>query len=253
MKVSAFIITLNEEANLARCLESLDGLADEMVVVDSGSADRTRSIAGALGARVIERPWDGFVGQKNFALAQCRHEWAFSIDADEEVSPELRSELKELLPRLKEGTAQDIWAYAVPRLVRYRGKWIRHGDWYPDYVTRLVYKSKARFSGGQVHERLEHPGRTRRLKHPLYHYTYQDEADHLERLRKYSTLWAQSKFAEGKRASRLAPYWRAGFRFGRALLLKQGFLDGPLGCRIAALCSYEVYLKYKKLHELSRS
>ena len=251
-KLSAAIITLNEEENIERCLRSLAGWIDDVVVIDSNSRDRTRELAEAMGTRVVVHDWEGFVGQKNFALAQCRHDWAFSIDADEEVSPELRREIEALLPGLDERGARDnVWAYAVPRRVFYNGRWIMHGDWYPDYVTRLVYRPKAHFEGGAVHERLEHEGRYLKLKSPLFHYTYKDEADHRQRIEKYSALWARGKYDSGARASALSPYLRSAFRFFRAIVLKRGLLDGPTGWRVATLCSREVYLKYRKLRELT--
>lgn len=249
--VSACIITLNEASNLPRCLAGLHGLVDEIVVVDSGSSDATRDIAAAAGARVIEHAWEGFVGQKNFAMAQCRNEWILSIDADEEISPPLREELEALFAELSTRSDRGIWAYALPRQVWYRGRWIHHGDWYPDYVTRLFHRGEARFAGGAVHESLQHRGQAVRLNSPLYHYTYKDEADHIARIRHYSTLWAEGKSAAGRRASPLSPYLRAAFRFLRAAILKGGYRDGRLGWRIAALSAYEVFLKYSKLRQLN--
>jgi glycosyltransferase involved in cell wall biosynthesis len=247
MKISAFIITLNEEENLARCLESLRGWTDEIVVVDSHSSDATREIAAKFGARVFERDWPGFVEQKNFALEQCTNDWVFSIDADEEVSPELRAEIEDLKPKLEK---QNLVAYLTPRMVWYEGRWIRHGDWYPDYVPRLFYKPVARFAGGAVHERVEYSGAAQKLQHPLFHYTYKNAADHRARIEKYAQLWARSQFEEGRRTGAFSPVLRASFRFVRAAILKRGFLDGALGWRIAALSAYEVFLKYKTLRRL---
>jgi glycosyltransferase involved in cell wall biosynthesis len=253
MKLSAFIITLNEAENIERCLRSLQGLVDEIVVVDSGSDDGTRAIATQLGAKVLQEPWQGFVGQKNFALQQCTHDWVLSIDADEEVSPPLRAEIAALKPRLAARAEQEnIRAYAVPRRVWYRGRWILHGDWNPDYVTRLFLRSRGQFAGGEVHEAVQVEGETRRLQGLLWHYTYRDEADHLARLEKYSTLWARSKFRDGKRAGAPAPYFRSAVRFVRALVLKRGFLDGRVGWRIAQLSAREVFLKYSKLRCLQK-
>jgi len=249
-QLSAAIITLNEEANIERCLRSLQGWVDDIVVVDSNSVDRTREIAAAHGARVVVHDWEGFVGQKNFALAQCRHDWVFSIDADEEVSAELRRELAELIPLLEENARQPM-AYMVPRRVWYGGRWILHGDWYPDYVTRLFYRPTAHFAGAAVHERLVHEGKSQKLRSPLNHYSFRDEADHRERMEKYSTLWARSKFESGARAGAATPYARAIFRFFRGAFIKQGLLDGPIGLRVALLCSREVFMKYHKLRQLS--
>jgi glycosyltransferase involved in cell wall biosynthesis len=253
MKISAFIITLNEAENIERCLCSLSGLVDEIVVVDACSHDRTREIAAGSGARVLVQSWQGFVAQKNFALAQCSHDWVLSIDADEEISPELRQEIQTLKPQLQERAQQEhIFGYAVPRRVYYRGRWILYGDWNPDYVTRLFYRPQSTFEGGEVHESVRVNGKVERLQELLWHYTYRDEADHLARLQKYSTLWARSKFATGKRVGVFSPYGRAAFRFVRAALLKQGWRDGALGWRIAQLSAYEVWLKYQKLRRLQQ-
>lgn len=251
MSVSAAIITLNEADNLARCLRSLEGLVQEVVVVDCGSTDETRQIACNYGARVVEHPWEGFVGQKNFALQQCRHPWVFSIDADEEISPALREELGEVLPHLdRRLQEEDIRAYAVPRRVFYLGRWIRYGDWNPDFVTRLCLRESAHFAGGAVHESLVHEGKVQRLQEVLHHYTYQGVRDHVERMQRYSTLWAEGQAAAGQRAGLLSAPAHAGFRFLRALLLKRGLMDGWRGVLIASLSAYEVFLKYRKLRKM---
>jgi glycosyltransferase involved in cell wall biosynthesis len=246
--ISAFVIAQDEEEFIARCLQSLRGLADEIVVVDGGSEDKTIEIAAAYGARVIRNAWPGFVEQKNYALDQCSHDWVLTLDADEEISPALRTELESIRSRLRSCWERDhIGGWAIPRRVFYEGRWIRHGDWNPDYVTRLFRRAGARYGGGLVHERIEHEGEIRRLNAPLYHYTYRDRADHLARIEKYSTLWAHSKRSEGKSCSALVPYGRALWRFLRGLILKRGVLDGRIGWRIAALSAYEVFLKYRKL------
>ncbi|MDF2439298.1 MAG: hypothetical protein JWN98_282 [Abditibacteriota bacterium] len=251
--ISVFVVTFNEEENIARCLSSLQGLFDEIVVVDSNSVDCTREIAAEMGAHVVTRAWTGFVDQKNFALDQCAHDWVFSLDADEEVSPKLRDELVALTPQLAEIGARDkVWGWAVPRLTQYGGRWIRHGDWYPDYVTRLVYRPRTRFAGGEPHASAQVDGVVRKLKEPLLHYSYRDEADHRARVEKYSSIWAQSQWKEGRRTGAFSPYSRAAFRFVRAAILKRGFLDGALGWRIAAFSAREVFWKYRKLRVLQQ-
>lgn len=249
--LSIFVVTFNEEENIARCLKSLQELFDEIVVVDSHSTDQTREIATELGARVLTRAWTGFVDQKNFALDQCAHDWIFSLDADEEVSPKLRDELAALTPQLAEiGARDDVWGWAVPRLTQYGGKWIRHGDWYPDYVTRLVYRPRTRFGGGEPHASAQVEGTVRKLKASLFHYSYRDEADHRARVDKYSSIWAQSQWKEGRRTDAISPYSRAAFRFVRAAIFKRGWMDGALGWRIAAFSAREVFWKYRKLRAL---
>ena len=151
MKISFCLITLNEEANLTRCLNSIKDLADEIIILDSGSTDKTADIAQQFGARFEHQDWLGYVGQKNKTISLTRNEWVFSIDADEELSPDLRDEIQAIE---YEGVKDEISGYDMPRCVNYEGRWIRHGDWYPDRLVRLFRKSKGRFEGGKVHERL---------------------------------------------------------------------------------------------------
>jgi glycosyltransferase involved in cell wall biosynthesis len=248
VKISLCIITLNEEQNLPRCLRSAADLVDEIVIIDSGSTDSTPSIAGDFKARFIHHPWLGYVGQKNFALSQASHDWILSLDADEELSGRLREEIRAL--RELESPAPS--GYSMPRCVFYEGKWIRHGDWYPDRLIRLFRKDKARFGGGKVHERLEIKGRVAALDGELHHYSFRDAADHRQRCAQYARLWAETQFEQGRVATPGAAPAHAIFRFIRAYLLKRGFLDGKLGFRIASYAAREVYLKYKLLGELNR-
>ncbi|MGI8966840.1 MAG: glycosyltransferase family 2 protein [Limisphaerales bacterium] len=243
MKISFCLITLNEEENLARCLKSCAVLADEIVIVDSGSVDGTEKIAQQFQARWRGQDWLGYVAQKNFVLSLAQHEWVFSIDADEELSPQLRDEI--LI--LKNRDATDMAGFSMPRCVFYEGKWIRHGDWYPDQLVRLFQKSKARFVGGQVHERLEVSGPIQKLQGELHHYSFRDAADHWMRCHKYARLWADTQREKGRRATPLTPFLRAGFRWVRGYILKRGFLDGKRGLRIANFCAREVFLKYQLL------
>ena len=249
MKISFCLITLNEEKNLARCLKSCADLADEIIVLDSGSADGTERIARQFGARWEHQDWPGFVGQKNRALSLATQPWVFSIDADEELSSELRDEirlLKEIEPK------EDRSGFSVSRCVCYEGRWIRHGDWYPDRLVRLFRRDRARFAGGKVHERLEISGRIVRLWGELHHYSFTDAADHWARCEKYARLWAESQHEEGHTVGPLAPSTHAFFRWLRAYVLRRGFLDGKLGWRIATYAAAEVRLKYKLLREMNR-
>jgi glycosyltransferase involved in cell wall biosynthesis len=248
MKISFCLITLNEEENLERCLGSFRGLADEIVVLDSGSTDRTGEIARAHGARFEVQPWQGYVGQKNSVLGRASHDWVFSIDADEALSPELYAEVQ----GIKESSPDpEITGYSMPRCVCYEGQWIRHGDWYPDRLTRLFRRDRARFAGGKVHERLEVSGKVVPLAGNLHHYSFRDAADHWARCQKYARLWAETKLEQNKSTTPLAPLAHASFRFLRAYLLRRGFLDGPLGFRIAWFAAREVHLKYSLLRQHS--
>jgi glycosyltransferase involved in cell wall biosynthesis len=252
VKISACLITLNEERNLPRCLQSVAPLVDEILVVDSGSADATLEIARQFGARVVHQDWLGYVGQKNFALGQAAHPWVLSIDADEEISPGLAASIT----RVKEGPAAESPGapngYEVSRLVYYLGKWIRHGDWYPDRLVRLFCRDDARFIGGRVHEKLEIPGEHPLLPGHLHHYTYADPGDRAARCALYAGLWAQSAHEQGRRAHSWSPALHSLARFFKGYLLKGGLLDGPVGWDVAAGNAREAWLKYHRLLELNR-
>jgi len=252
MKITACIITLNEERNLPRCLKSIAPLVDEILVVDSGSTDTTLDIAGRFGARVVHQDWLGYVGQKNFALDNAAHSWVLSIDADEEISPELAASIM----RIKDDPAANAPGapngYEVSRIVFYRGHWIRHGDWYPDQLVRLFRRTEARFSGGRVHEKLELRGEHPILPGHLHHFTYEDAFDRANRCARYAELWAQSAREQHRRAHIWSGPVHALGRLGKGFLLKRGFLDGAIGWDIAKGNAREVWLKYHLLWKLNR-
>jgi glycosyltransferase involved in cell wall biosynthesis len=247
--ISFCIITLNEEASLGRCLASCRDLADEIVIVDSGSTDGTEKIAREFKARWVQQEWLGYVGQKNRALSLATHDWVFSLDADEELSPRLREEVLELKKAASDPT---VTGYSMPRRVFYENRWIRHGDWYPDRLVRLFRRDRGYFAGGKVHERIELTGRVVPLSGDLYHYSFRDAADHWARCQKYARLWAESQFEAGRNSTVFAPVTRAAFRLLRGYALRRGFLDGPLGWRIALYSAREVYLKYSLLRDMRR-
>jgi glycosyltransferase involved in cell wall biosynthesis len=252
MKISACIIAFNEERNLERCLKSVAPLVDEILLVDSGSADRTPEIAAEFGARVVQQDWLGYVGQKNFALAQAQHSWVLSIDADEEISPELAA----AIARVKADAAADAPGapngYQFSRIVFYRKKWIRHGDWYPDRLVRLFRRTEARFTGGRVHEKLEVRGEHPILPGHLHHFTYEDAFDRADRCRRYAELWAHSAHEQHRRAYPWSGAIHGLARFAKGYVLKRGFLDGAIGWDIAAGNAREVWLKYHLLGKLNR-
>lgn len=251
MKISACIIALNEERNLPRCLKSVAPLVDEILLIDSNSTDATPEIAKQFGARVVQQEWLGYVGQKNFALDQATHSWVLSIDADEEISPELAASIA----RVKADPAADLPGapngYQFSRLVFYRNKWIRHGDWYPDRLVRLFRRTEARFTGGRVHEKLELRGEHPILAGHLHHFTYEDAHDRAQRCAKYAALWAQSAHEQHRRAYPWSGPLHALARFGKGFILKRGFLDGAVGWDIAAGNAREVWLKYDLLRKLN--
>ena len=245
-RLTAILITLNEERNLLRALDSLAGLPDEILVVDAGSTDRTREIARQRGARVIERAWTNYSDQRNFAAAQAAHDWVLAIDADEELSPELRASL---LAWKQQPTSQA--AYEFPRRARYLGKWIRHSGWYPDRKTRLYDRRRARFVGS-VHEAVQSDGPVGQLAGDLLHHAYETTAEHAAKVETYSTIAAQELFRARKRTwllpMLLVPPWTLVQKF----ILRAGFLDGWRGRRIARMSARYVWLKFKKLGELAR-
>ncbi|HEU4364532.1 MAG TPA: glycosyltransferase family 2 protein [Candidatus Krumholzibacteria bacterium] len=236
------VITLDEELNIERCLRSVSPFASEVLVVDSGSRDGTVEIATRLGARVIHHPWPGYGPQKRFAVEHAVHDWVFSIDADEEVSPALAAEIASL------DFALD--GYDVPRAVRYLGRWIRHGIWYPGYVTRLFRRDRGAFTDDAIHESVRVSGRTGRLRADLFHYSYRDVDHHLAKMNEFTTLSAQKMFAERRRAGALRLALLPPLEFLRAYAAKGGLLDGYPGLVIALFHAHYVFLKYAKLREL---
>ena len=246
--ISACLITLNEEKNLPRCLESCRDLVDEIVVLDSGSTDQTHAIARSFGAVVHHQDWLGFVGQKNKALELASNRWVLSLDADETLSRGLREEIR----GLRSGSEPENYSgFSMPRCVFYRNRWIRHGDWYPDRLVRIFRRDRARFEGGKVHERLEVRGRIRGLKCDLEHYSFKDAEDFRKRSSHYARLWAETQFENGRRAGLISPWSHALFRWLRGYLFRCGFLDGSAGLEIAGLCAREVWLKYTTLRRMS--
>lgn len=247
MKISFCLITLNEEKNLPRALKSCADLADEIVVLDSGSTDATEKIARESGARFETQNWLGYVSQKNKVLSLASNDWVFSLDADEELSPALR---EEILALKKSAPPENAAGFSMPRCVLFGGRWIRHGDWYPDRLVRLFRRDCAKFTGGQVHERLEISGEIKKLRGDLHHYSFTGTTDRRERDGKYARLWAEDKIAAGKSASPLAPAGHAVFRWLRSYVLRRGFLDGKQGWIIARISARETFLKYQLLRKL---
>lgn len=244
--ISAVIITRNEARNIGRCITSLQGLVDEVVVVDSESTDETRSIALGLGARVIVRAWTDYSDQKNFANAQARNDYVLSMDADEALSPELMDSLKHAQ------RAGLVGAYRFNRLTNYCGTWVRHGGWYPDVKVRLFPKAAARWEGEHVHEELKLRSGLpiTHLKGDLLHWSYHSLDDHRERIERYSTLHARKMMADGRTAGPVKRWLSPVAKFVQGYLMQGGFLDGAAGFHIARLSARAVHLKYAKLHAL---
>jgi glycosyltransferase involved in cell wall biosynthesis len=240
LRISATIVTFNEERNIARAIESLR-CADEIIVVDSGSTDRTREIAARLGARVIEEPWRGYAAQKNFAAERASFDWILSIDADESLSEELEGEISEMKTRTPEYAA-----YSMPRLAQYLGRWILHGGWYPDRKVRLYDRARAEWTGNYVHESVTVRGAAGKLEGKLLHFTCDSLSAHLGTLDRYTTLAARELIDGGVEVPvrRLAidPVWT----FIRTWVIRRGFLDGSQGLAIAWMAALYTFLKYAK-------
>jgi glycosyltransferase involved in cell wall biosynthesis len=241
--LSITIITFNEEKNLLPCLESI-AFADEIVIVDAGSEDRTLEIARNFTRVVYQESWKGFAQQKNSAQDKAKGPWILNVDADERVTPELR---EEILAAVK-GKAP-FTGYRIPRKNYFRGQWIRHGGWYPNYQLRLYLKDAGRFRQREVHEQVAIAGKVGRLKSPLEHFTYRSISDFLQRLDRYSELSARQYWLDGKRISWPEILFRSFFTFFRMWGLQRGFLDGSNGLVLAVLYSYYTFAKYSKLKE----
>lgn len=248
MKISATVITFNEEHNIAEALESL-GWADEIILVDRESSDRTVEVARQYTDRVFLREWQGYSAQKNFAAVQAQNDWIFSLDADERVSPNLAAEIA----HLKQEPEPDIAGFEMPRLTFYLGRWIKHSGWYPDRKIRLYDRRRGRWRGDYVHEALEVDGPVRRLSGEILHYTVRDASEHHTRLDRYTTLAAEQAHVNGKRASIASVVLSPIAAFIRSYLFKLGFLDGVQGFIIARFAAHYAFLKNLKLREMNRN
>jgi glycosyltransferase involved in cell wall biosynthesis len=244
-RLSACLITFNEEENLPRVLDSVQGIADEIVVVDCGSKDRTQEIARERGVKLVIRAWTNFAEQKNIAAAAASNDWILSLDADEESSSALRDSLFEW----KQQTPA-FSVYEVARRTWYLGKWIHHSGWYPDFQRRLYRRDAASFSG-IIHESLKFAGQPGRLRGDLLHYTVRSFGEHKEKVERYATLAAQQMYAAGKRSWRAAMWLAAPWSFLQNCFLRGGFLDGYRGVLISWMAARSVWQKYGKLGRLA--
>jgi glycosyltransferase involved in cell wall biosynthesis len=246
MSLSVILITKNEEANLKDCLESVS-FADEIIVVDSQSSDKTQEIARSFGAKLeITSDWPGFGLQKNRALNLATQDWVLSIDADERVTPELK---QEILATIASPSAADC--YAIPRSSWYCGRFMKHSGWYPDHVDRLFKRGSAKFSDHLVHERLLPSGSIRKLNNHFLHYSYRNFSQVLKKVDVYSSAAAQQAFNQGKKGGLGIALAHGFWAFFRTYVLRRGFLDGQYGLALAisnAATSYYKYLKLWQLH-----
>jgi glycosyltransferase involved in cell wall biosynthesis len=245
--LSACIITFNEAGRIEECLRSLS-FCDEIIVVDAHSADATRALAAALGARVIERDWPGYRSQKQFAVDSARYDWVLCLDADERLSEELRAEITALRQR---GFGEAA-GWSVPRITDYFGRFLRHGNAYPDRLVRLFDRRRGGWSGLEIHENTRVFGRIGKLRGHLEHYPYRSLSDHQNRMQRYADLMARAQYDSGRRCGLARVLFNAQWRFVRGYLLRLGFLDGWRGLVFALIEANYVRRKYLALYMLSR-
>lgn len=243
-RLSVCLVVQNEQDTLPRVLGSVQGLADEIIVVDGGSTDRTQEVAREFGAKVFYRPFTNHADQKNYAASLAAQDWIFLLDADEELS----QQLKESVRQWKAGKPE-FEVYDMPRRTWYLGAWIRHSRWYPDWQRRIYRRDKASFSGA-IHSALSYYGKTGRLHGDLLHYTIRTFSEHEAKVEKYTTTVAQEMFEQGKRNWRVAMWFATPWSWIHHFFLGAGFLDGYRGALIAQMAARGVRLKFKKLGQL---
>ena len=251
LPISVCIIAGNEAARIRRALESVSSWTTEIIVVlNEDVSDGTDKIAESFGAKIFREPWKGYVAQKNSAAQKTSCEWILGLDADEEISTGLRGEIQELFSGAKK--LQPFAAFSFPRCSFYCGRWIRHGDWYPDRKVRLWRRDSAEWRGKNVHENVVVNGAVGRLKNDLLHYSMEDLNHHLRKSIHYSDIFARQRLEEGRRASHFEMWFRPWWRFVRGYFLRLGFLDGWQGYAIARIVALETFLRYAKIREAQK-
>lgn len=246
ISLSVVVITLNEEKNIGRCLHSVEGIADEIIVVDSHSIDNTVSIAQSFGAKVISSEFRGYVAQKNFADAQASHDWILSIDADEVLSPELERSIRQI--KLQPAFP----AYELKRRTNYCGKWINHCGWYPDKKIRCYNRTKGSWKGEQIHESWQldaSPSAVGMLEGDLLHYSYYTLSDHLKQIEKFTDIMARRDVALGKDAGICKALFAAKWKFLQSYFIRLGVLDGYAGFQVCLFSAFATYIKYSKIRQ----
>ena len=245
LPLSLVLIAHNEAANLPRCLDSVAPWVGEIVVVVNDCTDDTVAIAKKYGARVYEHPWQGHRDQKNTALGYATQPWVLCLDADEEVTPELAQSIRKFILR----DDQNLVGADFARRVFFLGRWIKHGDWYPDWSLRLLRRGKGRWGGTSEHDKMQLEGRAGRLAGDLNHYSYRDLDHHLLKLPYYANYYLQNLRARHARWSAANAIFRCHWRFFRCYILRLGFLDGYPGFYIAYFQSFSALFRHTKLYE----
>ncbi len=252
-KISAFVICCNEEKNIRRCLKSLEW-CDEIVVVDSGSSDKTLEICKEFTQTVLHRDWTGHREQKQYALDNCKFDWVLSIDADEEVSPELKNQIiKELTFNYQNQPEPEIKGYSLSRIVYFMSRWWNKGGWYPEFRLRLIYKPATYWGGVDPHDKAIVKGKVKKITEgALYHYTYSDLFHQIECLNQHSTDAANRMHSRGKKVTILNLLINPISRFIKFFLIKKGYREGMYGFIVAINEAWYAFLKYAKLWELQK-
>jgi glycosyltransferase involved in cell wall biosynthesis len=246
-KLSVTIITLNEEKFIGQCLDAAWKVADEIIVVDSYSTDRTEEIVRAKNAQFYQNKFSGYRDQKNYAQSLTTYDYVLSLDADEILSDELIEEINQ------HKQAFDSNGYNLKRITNYNGQWIKHCGWYPDEKIRLIKKSEGQWAGENIHEIMEVNGPTKTFRGDLLHYSYDSISSHILQTDKFSTYEAQSHFSRGKKASLLRLITRPIWQFVKDYFFKRGFLDGKYGFIICSINALYVLLRYAKMYDLENN
>jgi glycosyltransferase involved in cell wall biosynthesis len=265
LPLSVPVMTRNEGMNLDRCLASVAGLAAEIIILDSGSTDNTREIAERHGARWADQDWLGFRDQRKAALALCTQPWILALDADEEVSPSMRQEIlaffgrengihsKPAAPAPSPFPAETHEAASFPRKVWFLGRWITHGDWYPDRKLRLARRDKVVCAGSPGHDRLEVPGPVMKYHGDLHHFSFPDMARYITKINVFAEEQLKHQLSQNRKWSLAANLFRPWWRFFRAYVLRRGFLDGFPGLWIAWSTAYQTFVRHSRLYEHTHS
>ncbi len=248
--LSAVVITLNEEKKISRCLESLQGVADEIVVVDSLSTDKTKEICLGFGVKFVEQKFLGYTEQKNFAVRQSSHNYVLCIDADEVLSDSLRQSILAIKPNLTED------AYSFNRLTNYAGFWVKHCGWYPDRSIRIFHREKAYWGGENPHDKVllrSSGSKVHHISGDLFHYSYDSVTDHVAQTNRFTTIAARAAYQNGTRSNILKIVGHPLFCFIKCYFFRLGFLDGKYGLVISSINTMSVLLKYTKIRELQEN
>lgn len=250
LNISATIITFNEERNILRCIESLFSVADEIIVVDSFSTDQTKDICLAAGVRFEQHAFEGHIQQKNYALSLTSYPMVLSLDADEELSDQLKKSIMEV----KNSLGGDF--YEMNRLTNYCGKWVRYSGWYPDRKLRLFNKLKGSWDGLNPHDYFkphDSSAKVIRLEGDLLHYSYYTRHDHYKQIELFSSIAAKAYFERKKKHGYIIQWTSPIAKFVKHFIIKLGFLDGTTGFHISRISAYATWLKYKKLNSMYKS